>query len=112
MNELDSGDTYVKVPRDCVDAVEEFLETMTAFRMSMRRRRSDVPSLWCFQRANPARRRPMPRNTPNKTSLNPRQPELAKMAELLETRGLGLEDVIEFVGWLPSAKPGEGCSRR
>ena len=25
---LDSDDTYVKVPRDCVDLVEEFLETL------------------------------------------------------------------------------------
>ena len=39
-----------------------------------------------------------------KTPLNPRQEERAKMAELIQTRGAGLYNVIEFVGWLPSEK--------
>jgi len=52
----------------------------------------------------------MPRKKPasasKKTLLNAqaeRQVELAKITELIQTRGL--IDVIEFVGWLPSEKP-------
>jgi hypothetical protein len=40
-----------------------------------------------------------------KTPINPRQAELAKITELVKTRGAGLCEVIEFVGWLPSQKP-------